>query len=110
MLLAVAGCAQTKSDDRKVDVKTGSDLQGLCQSTDAELKKSCVPVIDVTVMTLDVMAAVEKECYFVLDKSVTPEQQRDVVIDYIKAHPGSRNMEAAQVIASALSEEYPCPK
>jgi hypothetical protein len=34
---------------------------------------------------------------------------RDVAKDYLRRHPGMRQLAAAGLIAAALQEAYPCP-
>jgi len=40
---------------------------------------------------------------------VTAGQMRDVAKDYLRRHPGMRQLGAAGLIAAALQETYPCP-
>ena len=40
---------------------------------------------------------------------VTAGQVRDVAKDYLRRHPGMRQLGAAGLIAAALQETYPCP-
>jgi len=41
---------------------------------------------------------------------LTRERTREIVKDYLESHPESRQRFAAEVVARALGEAYPCPK
>ncbi|WP_148935562.1 Rap1a/Tai family immunity protein [Escherichia coli] len=38
------------------------------------------------------------------------EQMFDIVLDYLKAHPATRNRQADQLVIASLAEAYPCQK
>ena len=85
---------------------TGNDLYARCQQSDQTI---CVAYI---IGISDAMNGLEnaetirpKLC---TTATVTPAQERDVVVTYLQRHPETRHQEAGGLVLAALIEAFPC--
>ncbi len=89
--------------------RTGNTLLRLCTSGDAQLDELvCLGYIE---GVADAMADGDtvfgaRAC---VQLRVEVSQLHDLTVNYLQAHPESRQADAAQLVAAALSAAYPCP-
>lgn len=83
-------------------METGNDLLRVCQSEGQFDRGVC----DGYVTAVSQMAQIaDHACY---PQGVTLGQGEDVVVQYLKGHPESRQRVAATLAAKALTEAFPC--
>lgn len=108
VLAALAQMAPTPASDPPAQVYyTGNQLYDECQIEEPML---CVAyIIGVADTVQDAVSAGSLPRFVCYNNRVTPQQLKDVVVRYLRAHPETRDRTAPSIIAVALREAFPCP-
>ena len=103
--LALWSSAALPDSVEGLSLKTGDDLLSVCNAGEQSdmATGACLAYI-----------AAAADCYAVtlcrVPEDVTRVQARDVVIEYLRAHPKDRHDLAIRQTWLALAEEWPCKK
>lgn len=86
--------------------ETGNTLYSKC--TDPAWTLACTAFIAGVMDTLTLEASVGKQIVCA-DNTVTEGQAKDVVVNYLRDHPESRNLTGALIATVAMKQAWPCP-
>lgn len=83
---------------------SGNELLRRCDAKDSRMFQGyCVGYVAGASSALD-------NSVFCIPTSATTGQTRNLVVDWLKAHPEYRDRDATALIGVALYEAWPCPK
>ena len=88
----------------------GNNLYNMCQAPMGELGFSnCMEYVAGVSDAIQAYeaAGIHTVC---LVNQITKGQEHDVVLNWLKAHPQNRHLQAANLVYAALSEAFPCAK
>ena len=90
----------------------GNDLHKMCGSKNVRDRDTCLGYAMGVSDIMDGLQATGRS-YFghktCATKALEDTQVRDAVANYLKAHPERRQYGAANLVAEALAENWPCP-
>ena len=103
MLVVVALSSLVMGGHATASFRTGNQLLDECQTDPSSPKlAACLGYI------MGFVDALEGGHSFCADVGVTAEQFKDVVKFYLRDHPETRHLPAADLVIVALQEKFPC--
>jgi hypothetical protein len=89
---------------------TGNDVLRACASEKATVAIGCASYLVGMAQMSDFYGRLDGSRQTVcLPESPTNGQLRDVVLEYVKAHPATRHLPSEALALSAYHEAFPCP-
>lgn len=106
MLLALAFCCVFES---KTDAQTwagfvdGNELHKYCRQSPGAARTFCLGYVS------GVVSALRGETYFCIpSQSARIDHLADIVEKYLREHPDEAQQSAAEIVKTALGQEFPC--
>jgi Rap1a immunity proteins len=87
---------------------TGNDLFRFCSAGVATSQSICNGYVAGVVDTLGVFDAIGVTKITCVEPNVSNEQVKQVVVQYLTAHPETRHLGAAGEVVQALQKAFPC--
>jgi len=87
---------------------TGNDLFRFCSAGVATSQSLCNGYVAGVVDTVGVFQAIGVTKITCVELNVTNEQVKQIVVQYLTAHPETRHLGAAGEVVQALQKAFPC--
>ena len=113
LALMLAAAAQVPTNSRIVAFESGNSLLQACTASEMEAvyyqyMSKCSSYISGAHDAYNLVKSMKGPGYFCSSTDLTLGQVRDVTIKFLKDHPELRHYGAANIVASALREAFPC--